>query len=109
MVQTGDPEDFRVILEGGAEEKETKLIFDSFGRRSLAPGGALSGSILVVVQDGEGAAPAWAWGQTRSSVTVSCSSQPGGKDVLPVKEDVDGHVFLFSFSGWFEEMDEGSH
>lgn len=61
-----------------------------------------------MVQDGEGAAPMWAWGQTRSSVMVSCPSQPGGKDVLPVKEDTDGHVFLFSFSGWFEEKDEGS-
>lgn len=47
-------------------------------------------------------------GETRSSVMVSCPSQPVGKDVLPVKEDIDGHVFLFSFSGWFEERDEGS-
>ena len=47
-------------------------------------------------------------GETRSSVTVSCPSQPVGKDVLPVKEDIYGHVFLFSFSGWFEETDEGS-
>ena len=66
MVQTGDPEDCRVILEGQAEkEKKAKLLFASFGRRSPTPqgAGAPGGSILIVVQDGEGADPAWAWGR----------------------------------------------
>ena len=41
MVQTGDPEDCRVILEGQVEEKKAKLLFSSLGRRSPTPRGLM--------------------------------------------------------------------
>lgn len=59
MVQTGDPEDCRVILEGQVEEKKAKLLFSSLGRRSPTPRG------LMRLGEHPDCGPRWggAWGR----------------------------------------------